>query len=145
MPVEDAARALRDEPLGGARPAHHVDQIDRVAYLGDARAADPDRSFARLVALLDSPTTCPHGNPIPGFGAPGSETLVTIPEREREHRREASGEERSGAIDAPQPAPRPSRARSAARPSRCRTRCTGRAGATRSRTTGPRWASRGLV
>ncbi|TDE36118.1 metal-dependent transcriptional regulator [Actinomadura sp. 6K520] len=36
----------------------------------------------RLVALLDNPTTCPHGNPIPGLaelGAPGGAAPDTAP------------------------------------------------------------------
>ena len=49
-----------DSPLGGARPAHHVDQIDRVAHLGDARAAhdavegagDVLRGHAELAGLV---------------------------------------------------------------------------------------------
>jgi DtxR family Mn-dependent transcriptional regulator len=32
-----------------------------------------DEVEQRLVALLENPTTCPHGNPIPGAGAPRSD------------------------------------------------------------------------
>ena len=36
---------------------------------------------ARLVVLLDNPTTCPHGNPIPGSGGPERE-LVNLADAE---------------------------------------------------------------
>ncbi len=38
-----------------------------------------DEVEERLVALLDNPTTCPHGNPIPGAGGP-ERTLVALAE-----------------------------------------------------------------
>jgi DtxR family Mn-dependent transcriptional regulator len=37
----------------------------------------------RLIELLDSPTTCPHGNPIPGLADDGPGDLVTMAEAAR--------------------------------------------------------------
>lgn len=40
-----------------------------------------DEVEQRLVALLDEPATCPHGNPIPGFGdRPDEQPLITLVE-----------------------------------------------------------------
>ncbi|MDP9389023.1 MAG: metal-dependent transcriptional regulator [Actinomycetota bacterium] len=42
-----------------------------------------DEVEERLVVLLDNPTTCPHGNPIPGTaGAPFEDELVALAESE---------------------------------------------------------------
>lgn len=38
-----------------------------------------DRVEQRLIELLDKPTVCPHGNPIPGIGVtPADEVLITL-------------------------------------------------------------------
>lgn len=37
-----------------------------------------DQVEARLIELLHSPTTCPHGNPIPGLAAGAAEPLPTL-------------------------------------------------------------------
>lgn len=37
-----------------------------------------DEVEERLVVLLDNPATCPHGNPIPGAGAPPVANLVAL-------------------------------------------------------------------
>jgi DtxR family Mn-dependent transcriptional regulator len=40
---------------------------------------------ARLVEILGHPTTCPHGNPIPGSGGVRPETMVLAETRQGDH------------------------------------------------------------
>lgn len=45
-----------------------------------------DEVEARLVEVLGHPTTCPHGNPIPGAGlGPGSQAVVLSDSRQGDH------------------------------------------------------------
>jgi DtxR family Mn-dependent transcriptional regulator len=44
-----------------------------------------DEVEARLVEILGNPTTCPHGNPIPGAGGVTPETMVLAETRQGDH------------------------------------------------------------